>query len=137
VRQFASDYRWPLLLLALGTLMVWMIPRLLDLAVESAAVDAAKLVSLLFLGGVPLGLAWSALGPVVRAILHVEALASLWRLGWLYLESPTRLCTRYALDDQTRLGGILLMLGAGYATWLLLCALWPRPLLHGSPPLAH
>lgn len=116
-------YRWPLLLCAAFTLMAWMLPRLLDLAVESPAVDGAKLLSLTLLAGMPLGLAWSCFGPVVRALVHVEALATLWRLGWLYIDSPARLCTQYGLDDQNRLGLWMLGLGAVYALWLAVKAL--------------
>lgn len=116
-------YRWPLLLCAAFTLMTWMLPRLLDLAVESPAVDGAKLLSLTLLAGLPLGLAWSCFGPVVRALVHVEALASLWRLGWLYVDSPARLCTQYGLDDQYRLGLWMLGLGGAYALWLIVKAL--------------
>lgn len=116
-------YRWSLLLCATFTLMVWMLPRLLDLAVESTSVDMLKVLSLSFLAGLPLGLAWPLFGPVVHGLIHVEALATLWRLGWLYLESPSRLCSRYALDDQSRLGMWMLALGGVYALWLVALAL--------------
>jgi hypothetical protein len=120
---WARTYRWPLLLTATATLMAWMIPRLLDLAVQSAAIDAAKAASLVLLAGLPLALAWAGLGPVLRGILHVEALATVLRLGWLYLESPVRLCAQYGLNDQAQLGRALLMAGALYAAWLALRAL--------------
>lgn len=110
-------YRWALLLLAGTTLMLWMIPRMLDLAVQSWTVDVAKAGSLTW-AGMALRWAWQASGPVVRGLLHVEALATLWRLGWLYLESPTRLCLQYGQDDQARLGAALLVSGALYAVWL-------------------
>ncbi|PKO40209.1 MAG: hypothetical protein CVU30_17240 [Betaproteobacteria bacterium HGW-Betaproteobacteria-3] len=110
-------YRWALLLLAGATLMVWMIPRMLDLAVQSWTVDVAK-AGTLTLAGMALRLAWQASGPVVRGLLHVEALATIWRLGWLYLDSPTRLCLQYGQDDQARLGAALLVSGALYAAWL-------------------
>lgn len=123
-RQAAcAPLRWSLLLLAAATLSVWMIPRLLDMAVESAAADAAKVASLVLLGGLPLRLAWLHLGPVARGLVHVEALASLWRIGWLFLSSPARLCTQYGLDDQQRLGSLMLQVGAVYAVWLAWCAL--------------
>jgi uncharacterized membrane protein YqaE (UPF0057 family) len=113
-----SMFRWALLILAAGTLAVWMIPRLLDLAVQSAGVDFAKVTSLALLGGLPLRIAWFHLGPVARGIVHVEALASLWRVGWIYVDSPSRLCTQYGLEDQQRLGALLLQAGAMYAVWL-------------------
>lgn len=119
--------RWAAFVVAAATLSVWMVPRLLDLAVESATIDAAKAVSLVLLGGVPLRLAWTQFGPVERGVVHVEALASFWRLGWLYLDSPSRLCTQYGLDDQQRLGSLLVKAGFLYATWLMWRALMPEP----------
>ncbi len=109
-----------------------MIPRLLDLAVESASTDGVKAVSLVLLAGVPLRLAWEQFGPVERGVVHVEALASFWRLGWLYLDSPSRLCTQYGMDDQQRLGSLLLRAGFLYAAWLAWRALMPEPAREGT-----
>lgn len=120
-------YRWALLVVAAATMSVWMIPRLLDLAVASAAVDAVKVLTVVLAGGLPLRLAWLHLGPVARGIVHLEALASVWRLAWLYTDSPSRLCTQYGLADQQRLGGLLLHVGALYAAWLLWLALRGTP----------
>lgn len=121
--QVTAAYRWPLMLCAVWTLTVWMLPRLLDLAVESASVNTIKLLSLTLLAGLPIGLAWRSLGPVARGLLHVEALATVWRLGWLYAGSPLRLCTQYGLNDQVRLGQWMLVLGCAYAGWLAMVAL--------------
>lgn len=118
-----APLRLALLVLAITTLALWMIPRLLDLAVEQFWVDGLKALSLVLFGGAALSTAWHHLGPVARGLLHVEALASLLRLGWLYLDSPVRLCSRYALADQQTLGRLLLALGAGYALWLAWLAL--------------
>lgn len=120
-------YRWAMLLVALFTLMAWMIPRLLDLAVTQPMVETTKVLSLIFLAGLPLSLAWTYLGPVARGVLHVEALATVWRLGWLYVDSPTRLCIQYGYDDQLRLGYALLIVGGAYALWLAYVALGGRP----------
>jgi hypothetical protein len=120
-------YRWALLVVAGCTFVVWMIPRLLDLAAENPLVDVVKAITLTLAGGLPLQMAWRNLGPVMRGVLHVEVLASLLRLGWIYLESPVRLCTSYGLFDQYRLGKLLLEIGACYAVWLA----WH--VLHGSP----
>ncbi|MBX3604825.1 MAG: hypothetical protein KF788_06125 [Piscinibacter sp.] len=125
-----SPLRWALLVVAAATLGVWMIPRLLDLAVASAGVDLAKALTLALAGGLPLRLAWAGLGPVARGIVHVEALASLWRLAWIYLDSPARLCSQYGLADQQRLGRLLLQAGALYALWLAWRALARVPAAH-------
>lgn len=116
-------YRWALLAMAMSTMLVWMIPRLLDLAAVHPGVDALKALTLVFLAGLPLSLVWYSVGPVIKALLHIEALATVLRLGWLYLDSPVRLCSQYRLDDQARLGQLLLLVGAVYAlvlgTWAL------------------
>jgi hypothetical protein len=108
-------FRWALLLCAMFALGLWMVPRLLDLAVENFAVDIIKAVTLTFGAGLALRLGWRNTGPVVRGLLHVEAMASLLRLGWVYAESPARLCTTYGLKDQYWLGNVLILAGALYA----------------------
>jgi len=135
----ARRYRWALMLVTLVTLTVWMLPRLLDLAVESPVVDLIKALSLVLCAGVPLAWAWPQLPAVGRGVIHLEALASLWRLGWLYLDSPTRLCVQYSLDDQQRLGHLLMGAGAAYALglawWTLRGQAVPTPLNHLAPGL--
>ncbi len=108
-------FRWALLFGAISTLGIWMIPRLLDLAAESFFVDLVKAVTLTLTGGLSLNLGWRNTGPVARGLIHIEAMASLIRLGWIYAESPARLCTRYGLNDQYWLGNALLVAGGLYA----------------------
>jgi hypothetical protein len=123
-------YRWALLVSSLITIGIWMIPRLLDRAAESMWMDAAKALSLT-VTGVALYWGWKNTGPVVRGLVHVEAMASLLRLGWIYLESPSRLCTSYGLLDQYRLGNALLIAGGCYAAWMARQALLgPANTLH-------
>ncbi len=121
--QTARRYRWALMLMAVFTLMVWMLPRLLDLAVDRPEVDLLKALSLFWCAGVPLAWAWPQLPTVAQGVLHLEALATLWRMGWLYLESPSRWCLRYGLDDQHNLGRGLMAAGLVYAVWLAFAAL--------------
>jgi hypothetical protein len=66
------------------------------------------------------------MGFVVRGVFLVEFVASFFRLGWLYLISPIRLCNNYALDDQQRLGGYMLAIGGGLLVWLAWKLLWGR-----------
>lgn len=127
LQPWTHRYRWAGLWLAACTLMVWMLPRLLDLAVENPLVDVLKAASLVLCAGLPLAWCWPELPAVGRGVLHVEALASVWRLGWLYLDSPARLCLQYGLDDQQRLGQCLMFAGALYALWLSHLALGGRP----------
>lgn len=121
-------WRWALLVVAVFSLSIWMIPRLLDASVESGWVLMGRALSLTFLGGLPLCWAWQAMGPVVRGVLHIEALASLFRLGWLYLDSPVRLCTQYVYSDQRTLGLSLLWIALAYLCWLAAVALRGRVL---------
>lgn len=103
------------LVLASVSAAFWMLPRALDAGVMQPPVTALKYVTLPLLVGLPLALAWPRMSFVVKGVLALEAIATLFRLGWLYLASPDRLCTLYRIDDQQRLGGWLLALG-GLAT---------------------
>lgn len=99
------------LLLASITGLVWMLPRALDAAVDVPWVGVAKVASVPLLIGLPLGLSWPRMGFVVRGVFMAELIATCFRLGWLYLVSPVRLCSNYLLDDQQRLGEGLLVVG--------------------------
>lgn len=100
------------LLLVSLTGLVWMLPRALDAAVETPWVTVAKLVSVPWLIGFPLAQSWPRAGFVLRGVFLLELIATCFRLGWLYLISPVRLCSNYLLDDQQRLGEYLLAIGA-------------------------
>lgn len=100
------------LVLASMASLLWMLPRALDAAVDLPWMDAAKFASVPLLIGLPLGLSWPRMGFVVRGMFFMEFVATCFRLGWLYLASPDRLCSNYLLDDQQRLGRFLLVIGA-------------------------
>ncbi|MDE2450400.1 MAG: hypothetical protein KGO22_15610 [Gammaproteobacteria bacterium] len=108
----------------------WMLPLSLDAAAVSPAADLAKFVTVPLLIGLPLAASWPCMSFVLRGVLLFEALATLFRMGWLYLISPVRLCNSYGLSDQQRLGEWLLAGGAA----LLLCIAWR--LLWGRPKAA-
>jgi hypothetical protein len=108
------------LVLATVTSMFWMLPRMLDGAVTDSLVAAAKYASAPLLIGLPLALSWPRMGFIVRGVFVVECIATLFRLGWLYLISPGRLCNLYLLEDQQRLGQWLLLIGAA----LFLAVAW-------------
>lgn len=98
----------------------WMLPRALDAAAADPAIALAKYVSVPLLIGAPLALGWPRMSFVVRGVFVVEGIASLFRLGWLYTVSPIRLCSRYPIADQQRVGACLLALGAA----LLVAVAW-------------
>ena len=120
--------------LVLATLagMVWMLPRALDAAVTELVVAVAKFISVPLLIGLPLGLSWPRMGFVVKGVFVLELIATFFRLGWLYLISPVRLCNNYLLDDQQRLGAYMLAIGAALLLWVVGKLLWGR---FDSPPV--
>lgn len=109
----------------------WMLPRSLDAATTQSLMIAAKYLSVPLLIGLPLALSWSRAGFVVRGFFLMEFVATFFRLGWLYLISPIRLCNNYALNDQQRLGRYMLFIGIGLLVWLVWKLIWGR---FGSDP---
>jgi len=114
------------LVLVTVTAAFWMLPRSLDAATSQPLMAAAKYLSVPLLIGLPFGVSWPRMGFVVRGVFLVEFVASFFRLGWLYLISPIRLCNNYALSDQQRLGGSMLAIGGGLLVWLAWKLLWGR-----------
>ena len=90
------------LLFAAFVLTLWMLPRLLDAAVLDVRFGIAKFIALPA-AGAALALSWPRTPPLLRLLVHVEAIATLLRFGWGYLEAPTRLCAIAVLpcDDRT------------------------------------
>lgn len=119
------------LLLASLAGLVWMLPLAMDAALNDPRVELAKFLGVPLLIGAPIALSWPRAGFVVRGVVLLELIATMLRLGWLYLISPERLCSNYLLDDQQRLGRILLV--AGFVVLLIL--LWK--LMWGRVDSAH
>ncbi len=101
----------PCVLLAGFTLVFWMIPRWLDASVNDEFVALMKYISVPLLIGIPLGLCWRNLHFIARGVVKIEFLAMLFRLGWIYLVAPDRLCNNYLLSEQQQLGNLLIILG--------------------------
>lgn len=125
IRRAAIPLRWPLhwagplLVLALTTLLIWMLPRSVDAALLSWSGHFAKFISLPLLLGLPLRLVWPVLGPVLRGFLKAQALSMLLLLGFVYTHAPLRLCNSYLVDDQQRLGLGFALAAAGLAViWI-------------------
>lgn len=119
-------------LLASFTGMLWMVPRMLDESLDLPWVELAKFTSIPLLIGLPLALSWPRAGFVLRAAVLVEAIATTFRLAWLYLASPVRLCSSYLLDDQQRLGQGLLALGIALCVLLGCKLMWGHIRVEGS-----
>lgn len=114
------------LLLASVTGMLWMLPLMLDAALSDPRFALAKFLSVPLLIGAPVALGWPRAGFVVRGVVLLEVTATAFRLGWLYLAAPVRLCTNYLLSDQMQLGRLLLVLGAAIVSILAWKLMWGR-----------
>lgn len=99
-----------------------MIPRLLDLALTDLGFDAAKALALVACGGA-LRLSWRRAGALVQGFFLGNVLPMTAAAGQLYQDSPLRLCNAYLLDDQVRLGQLLVALavatGIAWFAWLV------------------
>ena len=129
-----NEYGIPGILIVTFVGLCWMIPRVLDAALQLPMVALAKYVSIPLLVGAPLALSWPHMHPIARAFVWIELLAMLLRLGWLYLVAPTRLCNNYTLSDQVLLGKLLLIIAATIAvSWVIrLFASPPSPKHSGT-----
>lgn len=99
------------LLAAALVLAVLMIPRVLDLALVDARVEAAKWLALL-LCGAALRVSWRPAGLLVQGFFLGNVLPMTVVVGHLFQDTPLRLCNAYLLDDQVRLGQWLVGLAA-------------------------
>ncbi|MGB6604182.1 MAG: hypothetical protein WA747_09020 [Steroidobacteraceae bacterium] len=112
------------LVLASMTAAFWLLPRMLDSAASQSGVDAARYLSLPLLIGLPFSVSWPRMGFVVRGVLLLECIATLFRMGWLYLVWPDRLCNNFLLDDQQRLGQNLIVIGVAASVAVGAQLLW-------------
>ncbi len=113
VAEWGRRYRYGLLWFTLFGIMLWMLPRLLDASLYAPALSVLKWLTLP-LTGMALVLSWRHLPWLLRAFLHLEAIATLLRLGWLYMAAPQEYCISYGIDDQQHLGYLLLVYAAVY-----------------------
>lgn len=107
------------LIFASFVMLLWMLPRFLDLARLDITADIIKFVSVP-LAGIAIALSWPRLPVIAKAVVHLEVIATLLRFGWGYLAAEERLCLVYLSDDQQLTGTLLLWLGAIYSiavTW--------------------
>ena len=122
-----NEYGIPGILIVTFVGLCWMIPRVLDAALQLPMVALAKYVSIPLLVGAPLALSWPRMHAIARGFVWIELLAMLVRLGWLYLAAPTRLCNNYSLSDQILLGKLLLIIAATIAAYWVIRLFAPLP----------
>lgn len=107
------------LLMAAMVLMLWMIPRALDMVLSDGTMEFCKFLTLV-MTGMALELSWQAAGLIVRGFFLGNVLPMMMVVGWLYIEAPVRICNAYLADDQLRAGsGLLALAMAGCVVWLL------------------
>jgi hypothetical protein len=118
----AGDRGPALLVLAIGILMFWMVPRSVDLAASNAAADQLQHVSS-FLAGAGFARTLPALSVVTTMALGIHGVAMLAAQGLVYTLYPGLICTAYTLQQQLTTGRFLLyaapMLGLGLWGWVL------------------
>jgi hypothetical protein len=102
------------LIVASFVMVLWMLPRSLDIARLDVAADALKFISVPA-AGLAVALSWPRVPPIARAVVHLELIATLLRFGWGYLAAEERLCLVYLAGDQQRTGELLLWVAAAYA----------------------
>jgi tellurite resistance protein len=107
--QRINDNGAPGLVLAAALLLYWMLPRALDAALVSRAVEAAKFLSVPAIGALVV-ISWPRLGFVGRNFVILNAISMFAAEGWLFFIAPVRLCNAYLIDDQAMVGAAFLTL---------------------------
>lgn len=106
------------LLMTSLVLIFWMLPRALDIVLTDNTLELLKFLSLV-MAGVALKLSWQAAGMIVRGVFLGNVLPMVMVVGWLYIESPVRICNSYLSNDQLRTGrGLLALSIIGSLIWL-------------------
>jgi hypothetical protein len=99
-------------------LTFWMLPRALDVVLTNTPLEVCKFLSLA-LAGAALEVSWQTAGMIARGFFLGNLLPMMMVIGWLYIETPFRICNAYLASDQLRTGSGLLALSiAGSVVWL-------------------
>ncbi|SEO07126.1 hypothetical protein SAMN05216404_1112 [Nitrosospira multiformis] len=110
---------WPCVIAALFASSYWMLPRALDAALTDPWAEAAKFLSLPFLVGFPLVLAWRRLTLIGRGFVWTNFFSMLAVLGWLYIVAPVRVCNSYLVNDQENAGWYMVIASVLLFFWWL------------------
>lgn len=107
-----------ILVLAVGAMMFWMVPRSLDLAASSTVADQLLHVSW-FLAGAALSHALPRTTLAVTMALGIHGVAMVAAIGLVYTLYPGLICTAYNMEQQRATGHAML-----YAAPMLAVVLW-------------
>ena len=118
----------PVLILALVTCAIWMLPRSVDAALSDMGWHLAKFVTLPLGFGLTLSLSWPVIGPVLRGFIKAQVISMLLVLGFLYTHAPIRICNSYLVDDQHRLGLGFVTVALGLSLWWIIPAFLGKPI---------
>lgn len=132
----AGEWSAPILILAVGAMIFWMIPRSVDLAASSALADQLMHASW-FLAGAALAHSVPQIPSPIAMALGIHGVAMLAAAGLVYSLYPGLICTAYNLQQQHATGRILL-LGApvlGMILWVraIRRMATPSPAMPGRP----
>lgn len=115
----SSGGAWPSVIVALFASSYWMLPRALDAALTDPWAEVAKFISLPFLVGFPLVLAWRRLTLIGRGFVWTNFFSMLAVLGWLYIVAPVRVCNSYLVNDQENAGWYMVIASVLLFLWWL------------------
>lgn len=110
---------WPCVIAAMFASSYWMLPRALDAALTDSWAEVAKFISLPFLVGFPLVLAWRRLTLIGRGFVWTNFFSMLAVLGWLYIVAPVRVCNSYLVNDQENAGWYMVIASVLLFLWWL------------------
>jgi hypothetical protein len=110
---------WPCVIVAMFASSYWMLPRALDAALTDPWAEVAKFISLPFLVGFPLVLAWRRLTLIGRGFVWTNFFSMLAVLGWLYIVAPVRVCNSYLVNDQENAGWYMVIASVLLFLWWL------------------
>jgi hypothetical protein len=96
-----------------------MLPRALDAALTDPWAEVAKFLSLPFLVGFLLVLAWRRLTLIGRGFVWTNFFSMLAVLGWLYIVAPVRVCNSYLVNDQENAGWYMVIASVLLFFWWL------------------
>ena len=131
LEKIKPHWAFPGLLFSIGTILFWMIPRSLDLAVESNLVDALLHFSLIAAGGL-LFLCLPHLPFFAQMAVGIYLIAMWGGVGLILSQSSSQICARFSLAQQQAAGSAMLW-AAGL--WLIVFSIaFIRLLIKLGPP---